>query len=83
MRPMSDDRLTKDDLSEYLVKLQKLQRMCMGCRKFRITTEGNSIKVTYGENDILYFDIMIADLSSYAEQRYEKLKERLKKDNWL
>lgn len=76
-------RLTKDDLSEYLVKLQKLQRMCMGCRKFRITTEENSIHVTYEQNDILYFDIMIADLSSCAEQRYEKLKERLKNDKWL
>lgn len=80
---MSEERLTEDDLSEYLVKLQKLQRICMGCRKFRITTEENSIHVTYGENDILYFDIMIADLSSYAEQRYKELIEQLKNDKWL
>lgn len=80
---MSGNRLTKDDLSEYLVKLQKLQRICMGCRKFRITIEENSIHVTYGENDILYFDIMIADFCSYAELVYEKLKERLNKDKWL
>ena len=80
---MSGNRLTTDDLSEYLVKLQKLQRICMGCRKFRITTEENSIHVTYGDNDILYFDIMIADFCSNAELRYDKLKERLKEDKWL
>lgn len=81
-------RLTEDDLSEYLVKLQKLQRMCMGCRKFRITTEDNSIRVTYSDDpdplsDRLYFTIMLDDLSFYAEQRYKELKEQLKKDNWL
>lgn len=79
-------RLTKDDLSEYLVKLQKLQRMCMGCRKFRITTEETSISVTYahGSYDVaLFFTITIEDFESYADKRYKELKERIKNDNWL
>lgn len=85
---MSGNRLTKDDLSEYLVKLQKLQRMCMGCRKFRITTEETSIRVTYSNDpdllsDRLYFTIMLDDFSFYAEQRYNELKEQLKNDKWL
>ncbi len=79
-------RLTKDDLSEYLVKLQKLQRICMGCRYFRITTEETSISVNYayGSYDVaLFFTITIEDFKSYAEHRYEELKERLKIDKWL
>lgn len=79
------DRLKKDDLSEYLVKLQKLQRMCLGCRKFRITTEETSISVSYahGCDVTVFFIFMVGDFESYATMNYEELKKQLIKDNWL
>lgn len=85
---MNGNKLTKDDLSEYLVKLQKLQRMCLGCRMFKITTWETCILVTYSDacdpyRECLSFMIELYDLGFDAEQRYNELKEQLKNDKWL
>lgn len=84
---MSVDRLTKDDLSEYLVKLQKLQRMCMGCATFRITTEKIAVHLFYANQEInserVFFSIFLGGFKSYAEIKYDTLRNQLIKDNWL
>lgn len=84
---MSGDKLTKDDLSEYLVKLQKLQRLCMGCATFRITTEAIAVHLFYANQALnserISFSIFLGDFKAYAERKYEEFIEQLKKDNWL
>lgn len=88
---MSDDRLTKDDLSEYLVKLQKLQRLCTGTYGgFEISLIADSIFVRYTSDQEMidrhtniYLSLSTATDRDSAATIYNELLRQLKKDNWL
>lgn len=84
---MSGEKLTKDDLSEYLVKFQRLQRICMGCATFRIITEKIAVHLFYANQELdserVFFSLFLGDFKAYAENMYDKLKNQLIKDNWL
>ena len=72
--------MTKDDLSEYLEKFQRLQRICMGCEGFDVYQSIDMIYVKYIDNIIAITTDMDRDL---AVERYNDFVFKLKKDNWL
>lgn len=87
-----NETLTKDDISEYLEKLQYLQRACLG-REGRIDialigVESGKVKVDFElhrdfETELVFSFIEGFTLKERAKEIYMSLMDTLKKEEWV
>ena len=83
-----DELLTKEDLSNYLPKLQHLQKVCLGREGYMsIYIDGLSLTFEiFDKNNTLMLSFVLEvnyTTKAGAEKNYQSLLSLLQKEGWL